>query len=109
MTSCKRLISTSCLTEFPWNPLKELLKSCLCKFNNFPGLKSLTDISSSGHALKNFMWQELTHELGKPSINPFQQTTKTKFTLILHRYSLKYSQTGHLGPLGTTQKHHGDR
>jgi len=71
--------STCCLTSFPWNPLKELnLKSGLCESNKIPVLKSLSDINSSGHALKKFMWEELTHELGKPSIHPLQGTTKTK-------------------------------
>src|SRR5882724_8526025 len=71
--------TTWCLTSFPWNPLKELnLKSGIGVFKNILVLKSLTDITSSGHALKNFMWEELICELGKPSIHPLQGTTKTE-------------------------------
>jgi len=67
------------MTSFQWIPLEELnLKSFLCEFNKIPVLMSLTDITSSGHALKMFMWEELTRELGKPSMHPLQGTTKTK-------------------------------
>src|SRR5882724_3398992 len=82
----------------PWNPLKELLKSCLCEFNNFPVLKSLTDISSSGHALKKFMWEELSCELGKPSIHFSEHPRPSKSTLILPQILLKILPDWSSGP-----------